>query len=72
MDSLASDATELDPVTAPIEPHVTGEPQDYRVVYTRVHGRLRELRRRGDPLPANLVRLEQQLLIECFSLSQGR
>ena len=48
------------------------EPQDYRVVYNRVHGRLTELRRRGEPLPGNLVRLERQLMIECVSLSQGR
>ena len=50
----------------------SSSPQDYQIVYNRVHSRLNDLRRRREHLPANLVRLEKQFMIECISLSQGR
>ena len=43
-----------------------------RAAYAALQARLRAMKTEGAQVPANLVRMEQRLLTECYAMSQGR
>jgi chorismate mutase len=48
------------------------EIEDPRRCYALVQERIRRLRAEGTRVPADLERMERQLMVECLAESQGR